>query len=866
MNLTALQQGSLTADDKLVSVKRRYYLVINNTDTEIPKPDGWVSLNVSLQRDDEWHGFTYEGSENSLLRFHLNEGAELLKAEYELHAMDAEVFIKEIAGNGVDAVVEWEGRLDFSKYRFSNNIVEMPAERKSISNVIENRWADDIKYDATETSGGLSTTGFIPSPVIVGLHGQAILEKYLNEQKGIDVQDWTELRTTSNRFYLQMATISPTVDEIQLSNEFEMAMTIEDPVSRNRYVLKPQYAGNFTFSINIEFQFDTVIIEKAVNITDPQFDIWQMGFQLQIGNNVFQLTNESGFGTSYYAQETNVDTPIGTKTLKFTYTGTHYVQANQPIFIFGKLEVTPSNNNYRGLTYYMKNLNTVYDIQGASVSSSSLSYGYLLRDALDFTTHCISEGELQVVSDFYGSNGCGYKRVLTNGLGLRQVVDNIDVSGKPKGSISLREILYSLQAIDGTGFGYEQLNDGTELIRVEPRSYFYRDVLIMDLSPYQDSLTYLEEVAIDKIYSEVSIGYEKFPSEDVSGLDEFNTEHIYKLPVKYHSNTLIMKSPLIAAGYEIERMRRKRLTEDSKESTDSDDKNFIVCVRGVANQTFTDVVVDFRKPYDFQYGVEDIGGGQLIATETPIDPGNTFLYANADNLLSGSTIVISGSTLNNGSFTIIKIEHIQYLNTYVVFVDNTVVEELNQTVTITVQQGSYAAEKNEDFEVLNDSVLDPSTSYNLRLNPRYMLLANAELVNVGLKRKALNDKITPFRVVHNKKFEIQRKLSDNCIQNDPNRLAYVMDEPMTLSQFLNRESLYYPERVTMTFFLQPEQVRYIVRCHRNMSTNNDNYGYFTFTNPDGLQVEGYLLNLTIVEQGQSIKCEMSFVKKKVNTI
>jgi hypothetical protein len=856
MDLIQLKEGSITANNALASVRRTYYLVVGGVETEIPKPDGWTGLNITLQRDAEWHGFTYEGSESSLLRFHVGEGLELLQDSYQEYAYDADVYIKEVAGEGGDAVVEWEGRLDFTKYRHINDVVELPAERKSIANLVEKRWADALSMNSETTIGGLATTGFVPAARLVSMHGQALLQRYINNRTEADTVDWEDLRTTSKEFYIQLDTQSPEISEINEANQFSMGTSITSPVAANRYLLKPTFAGNFDFNINIEFQYDAKIIEKSINFSNPKFDLWEIGFELRIGSNIFEMVNESGFGSSQYASESDVHTPIGLKTLKFTYTGSHFVQSNQPIFIIGKFSCQPSNSNYRGIEYFMRNLNTSYNIEAVSVTTSSLTYGYKIKDCLDFVTRCISDSELSLVSDFY--NNCGADRIITSGLALRQsFVNNLNNADNPKPEISLRDLFMSLKAIDGAGFGYEQLPNGDEQLRLEPRSHFYQDELIMDLSDFQDISTYSEEVALDKLYSEVVIGYDKYPNEDISGLDEFNTEHTYRLPTKYINNSLTLKSPISASGYEIESLRRRQLDVESKESTDSDNINFIICTRGGNIFSLIDIECNFREPYEFSV---------TNTTQTPKDPGNVFLTDSGDLIVAGAGLSIAGTTSNNGIFNVEKVEHIANLNTYAIFVTETVVYENGVICSISVIDNNIVVEKNQSFDVLNDSVLDASTSYNLRINPRYMLLANSDLINSGLQTKLANDKILVSKIVHNKNFEIQRKESENCIQGDPNRVIHKANESVLLSQLNNRIALYFPERVTMTFHLQPEQVRYIVRSHRNLSPDNNNYGYLTFKNVNGLVVEGYLLSLSIVEQSQTVKCEMVFIKKKVNTI
>ena len=198
----------------------------------------------------------------------------------------------------------------------------------------------------------------------------------------------------------------------------------------------------------------------------------------------------------------------------------------------------------------------------------------LIHETASRVTEAITDRCLTVKSDYYGrtdsepyaaaEDGCGGLRVLTNGLRLRQA--------EPQNQfISMKEIFDGLNGIDNIGMGIE----GTEL-RIEPTEYFYQDVQITE-HPFIPAADF--DMRPDDAYSKIIVGYKKWETESVNGLDEFNSNKEFRTSLKSINNPLDITSNFIAGGYPIENTRQQSFAETGAADTKYDNDNFIICVQ-----------------------------------------------------------------------------------------------------------------------------------------------------------------------------------------------------------------------------------------------------------------------------------------------
>jgi hypothetical protein len=111
-------------------------------------------------------------------------------------------------------------------------------------------------------------------------------------------------------------------------------------------------------------------------------------------------------------------------------------------------------------------------------------------------------------------------------------------------------------------------------IRIEQRDHFY------DKSSNSVNLSFVDNIersyATDKIYKKVDIGYQKWESENISGVDDPQTKHTYSAGFRKVGEELELYSKFIAASYAIESTRRQVIEKSKDYKLDND--TFIIAI------------------------------------------------------------------------------------------------------------------------------------------------------------------------------------------------------------------------------------------------------------------------------------------------
>lgn len=169
----------------------------------------------------------------------------------------------------------------------------------------------------------------------------------------------------------------------------------------------------------------------------------------------------------------------------------------------------------------------------------------------------------------YLSDGCGWENILSQGLQIR----GYQLSEK-QFAMSFNKWWNGANPILNLGLGYDTV-DGVEVIRVEDKEYFF------DPSPslYIDNVyEIIREYDKDRIYKKVEIGYNKWESEDISGIDDPQTKHTYATRFEKVGTDIRLHSEFIAASLAIEVTRRQTIEKSKDYKFDND--VFIIAING----------------------------------------------------------------------------------------------------------------------------------------------------------------------------------------------------------------------------------------------------------------------------------------------
>ncbi len=173
--------------------------------------------------------------------------------------------------------------------------------------------------------------------------------------------------------------------------------------------------------------------------------------------------------------------------------------------------------------------------------------------------------------------------------------------------------------------------------------------------------------------------------------------------------------------------------------------------------------------------------------------------------------------------------------------------------------GTYAPEKNEAFDVVNN-VISPGTAYNLRLSPLRMLLNWAIWLKNSFFYKPGTDKIKINYVAQNAVMQTQFKATEPSPVGDLNKSLWTEKQDIDLTNYLVDEQLWRPEWVYFKARLTPEKVSLINEALRGRKDPGVNYGYIVVKDYNGQYQAGwpYELSYNYSTEQADIKMRMKW--------
>lgn len=554
-------------------------------DLEIEEPIGFADIELSIKRDETFHGMTYEASTSSL-QFYGSAHA-YLKNKYETEGVKANVrFVALSTCETYDYEELIAGRLNFGKYRESCGeicTISLPIEQESCAITLQSR--KDQKIDVDKSTGVDNST---------------VLEQYV----GLGVE--TEL-PAHDLFVGIDANVSPDGYEINTGNI--------PPFVSATFAFRPLYEvkrddsiatgnvdsgtdagstpaeGGLSEAISPQLLFEDLITCFVGDFNyefrlKGSFNIVDTG--LMTGPNEYHIRLMKGTWPSPVVAELDLQvlTPqfflygnyMGT--FDVTFTGSTTLAEGEGLYMIVEFEMEGIASGPNG------NIQLIFDSESSVVVSATRTCPatnaelYLIHETLSRTTEAITNGCIRVKSSFYGrtdsepfafpADGCGGLRSLTSGLKIRRAEEDNFFT-------SLKDLLEGLNAIDNIGFDVISDPDipNSSLLRIEGLDFFYQDVEILrhDAIPKAES-----EVQENKHYSRIQIGYKKWEVERVNGLDEFNSNREYNTSFDTINSNLDQTSILVAGTYAIEVTRQQSFANSGGADTKYDNDTFIICL------------------------------------------------------------------------------------------------------------------------------------------------------------------------------------------------------------------------------------------------------------------------------------------------
>jgi len=527
-------------------------------------PQGWDSAKTVLKRSTVSDGVTREITFD--LKF-LKDGRLYIQTVYEREGIEGEilVFIYEWNSNTSLHDLIYEGALDLSEYEIDETKVTAPVIQTGFTQGFVNSDEIEIDIEATESLNG-RLLGIQSAPNFdLQAHSKAIKRDYDGEM--LTAQD--AIPALSKQFQTFLIPAYTTVnknelDVFQLQNGF-----LEDSIIE---VFKVKEGGDYTFSMSVQGQLTITYVQapQSGNIEVR----WYYGKNLPKE----YLLNGFDHNTTTANQIGNVTImapQVGPNVINFGFfttliSDTLVVNDDWSFFAVidapeSELAGSASNRSFE----FTHNVGSYLRITGITKTPEFPIKAKLVYEAFERCAQVITGKDTAFRSDFFGRTDIGYPidgpgalSCITNGKNARG--DRSPILVKWKDLFESENAKYHL------GYGFEDFG-GQEVVRVEPKEYFYQQNIVVDLGCVRDITMRVDS---KRFFNQIKGGYNYNFNDEVNALDEFNTDRNYTTPITQVKSTLEVKSPYRSSGYEFEYQRRLK----EKPTTDGrhDDENFII--------------------------------------------------------------------------------------------------------------------------------------------------------------------------------------------------------------------------------------------------------------------------------------------------
>lgn len=340
------------------------------------------------------------------------------------------------------------------------------------------------------------------------------------------------------------------------------------------------------------------------------------------------------------------------------------------------------------------NANSFWQFYIDSECAGTASSVYLINESLSRTSESVTNGNLQIYSDYFGrvnaepvaseETGCGGLECITNGLKIRGAIMPTG-SQLPKMTVSFQDLFEAMDSIHNIAMALEDDPNrvGFKRLRIEPFNYFFNDTILLTCDAVKE---YTREVDEKLITSNFKVGYTQKETWNNNGLYDIFGIREYRTSLKQTSNDIDKTCRFMASDYTIE-FTRRQYGQTSKDWR-YDSNIFVLCL---------------------------IDGYHGDATFTHSGMNNYITLNKIVPIKIGDVLTVTGTDFNNGTHTVTSVTY-PFGNTLLA-VTETVVNEFSSTVSIVdTTNGVYTIEQGMPN---GTNILYPDTMYNYRISPAH---------------------------------------------------------------------------------------------------------------------------------------------------
>lgn len=680
-------------------------------------PIGWEDMTLRLVRDKFYNGVFTEFS--LMLKWHCHGGGkEFIDGVIETYDVNGNITVLiEIDCDSSGEYVElYTGKINLASYQTDGEYTICNIERSDLYTKLTSRDQISVNLETTVSIGSQIITA--PTPQILPMHSQKIfLQSEMSGDVPFTTADITlEVATSVDiRGFVshQLHIDNGEAESFNGWNDFN-DIALNGPSASATFIPEifeaidddVEYPDTYTYRLHFSGTLYDIL-------TSPQTRSGVHSLVLRYGpdhtlSTAINLWTSGSHSYSDASHSHSFDTGAlsGFITLDF----------GDKVWLEWFIDESISTGPYLDDITFRWDYDTAqFSIEIDSTTPTTACKTMLVHEAFNQVCDAIADEDFRFYSEFYGrtdsqkityaEEGCGSKIAITNGLNIREFVD--------KGIFcSLKDLFSSANALHNIGLTIEQVATiyaGTfEAIRVEPIAYFF------DTTTQILNLTRPVKVKTTKdnsrYFNRIIIGYDKWEAELRGGLDDPCAKHEYSTKINAINGQYSQLSKYIGSGYAIEFTRRKNSRAERTRDWRYDNDNFFISTKSV----FIGVV-------NFQDGLGIIGAMTITGLSTA-------------NVHIGDTLEITGTALNDGTYTVSLVTEPAGGGIQVTMVEPTVFELTATTTIDNLYAPIYSPEIYTDFltVVLPTGMLQAFTAYNLRLTPARMLQPHMKTISAGL--------------------------------------------------------------------------------------------------------------------------------------
>jgi len=528
--------------------------------TQVAEPIGWDAIEFTAKRLPS-HGI--DSPFSTELTF-TGKAANLIKAEYDVHYINAEIAIliqSDVKVNG--SAYAFVGFLNLSIYS-EKNVCDTNGFEVTVG-IIEDNFREQFLSRQNVEIDLLSNKDLDENaitPVVLDTIVTHCQELFL-------IANWKTLTDTQENFSDD--------DESRVVWPF--------------YLLSNDFLGNFGSGFSAQgFTYLTTNVYLVNNSDfDRTFNIPCGQVKVTIINNgepaTYQVFTAIYNSDGTFADVEELDLIIlatgETGVLQYQFADYGFVLLpGQRFHIYMVGSVSSPNVSYNASWLSADNFISITEKNSQTFASTTS--GLKIYNALKRSIYILTGDPDGLISDtFEEDTGCFWNHFITTGLYIRNA-DAVTVaingciaegeSGQTSAiKTSFEKLFEGLNRIFCLGWQFEQDVYGSWKLRVEKADYFYNNTQLIQTFPKVGQI--MQSAMSDKLVNNIKLGYsDRFKNIAISAFTEINADRNYfianKARVDNSSVSLDLLSDIIGSGYAIEFYRRLQFLRDDSGSSD----------------------------------------------------------------------------------------------------------------------------------------------------------------------------------------------------------------------------------------------------------------------------------------------------------